>query len=163
MRFTADEQETLVYSAAVDEDVSYTGRWTDHVRSVVKSEDKYYRIDWQRGLTEYQEDDFEEDEDWEEVFPFTHVEAIPQTSYYSAEDLKKLSPLSDKLRKEKDALKLVSSLDLSEFARMNEDLIKDALDLVRSLTAFDASDIVRGNASVMNEFLNALLGVSEDE
>lgn len=31
-------------------------RWTRNVSDILKYKDKYYRIDWQEGLTEYQED-----------------------------------------------------------------------------------------------------------
>lgn len=34
------------------------GRWTRHMTTILKSGDKFYAIEWEQGLTEYQENEF---------------------------------------------------------------------------------------------------------
>ena len=46
-------------------------RWTRHITTICKLNDKYYAVEWEQGLTEYQEDYIEEQpyevESYEEV------------------------------------------------------------------------------------------------
>lgn len=50
---------TLVCEYDVDEEVGYHGRWTTDVVTIIKFNGHYYRIGWQRGNTEYQENEYE--------------------------------------------------------------------------------------------------------
>ena len=50
---------TLVCEYDVDEEVGYHGRWTTDVITIIKFNGHYYRIGWQRGNTEYQENEYE--------------------------------------------------------------------------------------------------------
>lgn len=52
------EIENLVIENKVDEEVNDRGRWEDYMFTVVKLGDKYFGINWNRGLTENQEDSF---------------------------------------------------------------------------------------------------------
>lgn len=54
----------LVYEDAdldyelVEEIMHDHGRWMMHMETIIKIDDKYYSIIWDRGLTEYQENEF---------------------------------------------------------------------------------------------------------
>lgn len=52
------EIENLVIENKVDEEVNDKGRWEEYMFTVVQLDDKYFGIDWNRGLTENQEDSF---------------------------------------------------------------------------------------------------------
>ena len=49
----------LVWEYGVDEEDGYHGRWTTDVITIIKFNGHYYRIGWQRGNTEYQENEYE--------------------------------------------------------------------------------------------------------
>lgn len=58
-KLTESELETLVYEGneiAEIEGDSY--RWTQSVQTIINIEGELWAIDWQRGLTEYQESEF---------------------------------------------------------------------------------------------------------
>ena len=45
---------------AIEEVVNGSGRWTEYVTSILKFGDRYFAIEWQRGLTENQEDYYDD-------------------------------------------------------------------------------------------------------
>ena len=49
----------LICEYDVDEEDGHHGRWTTSVMTIIKFNGHYYRIDWQRGNTEYQENEYE--------------------------------------------------------------------------------------------------------
>ena len=53
------EIKTLVYYGyTVDEIEGDSGRWTQHVSTIINIDGELWEIDWDRGLTEYQENEF---------------------------------------------------------------------------------------------------------
>ena len=48
----------LVSEYSIHEEIDDRGRWEDYMFTVVKLGDKYFGINWNRGLTENQEDSF---------------------------------------------------------------------------------------------------------
>ena len=53
------ELMTLVYDGIeVDEIEGHSGRWTQGVQTVINIDGELWAIDWGRGLTEYQENEF---------------------------------------------------------------------------------------------------------
>lgn len=53
------ELMTLVYDGIeVDEIEGNSGRWTQGVQTVIDIDGELWAIDWSRGLTEYQENEF---------------------------------------------------------------------------------------------------------
>lgn len=53
------ELQTLVYEGfEVDTIEGSHGRWTQHVKTIIDIDGELWAIDWQRGLTEYQENSF---------------------------------------------------------------------------------------------------------
>lgn len=62
--------EDALWRDAVKEIRHGSGRWTEYVETIVKTGEKYYSVNWERGLTESQEDLYpEDDEEVIEVFP----------------------------------------------------------------------------------------------
>lgn len=76
---SVSELRTLVYGYSIlNEDGDY-GRWTMSVHTIVHLKDRYFAIDWERGLTENQDDEF-----WYqpvEVVPHTYEKTITVTEY----------------------------------------------------------------------------------
>ena len=53
------EIKTLVYDGVeVDEIEGDSGRWTQGVQTIIDIDGELWAIDWYRGLTEYQENEF---------------------------------------------------------------------------------------------------------
>lgn len=53
------EIKTLVYDGVeVDEIEGYRGRWTQGVQTIIDIDGELWAIDWDRGLTECQENEF---------------------------------------------------------------------------------------------------------
>lgn len=58
------------------------GRWMKYMTTVLKHEGKFYEVDWQRGLTEYQEDYYpDNNEELKEVFAQDIVTVTPTRVY----------------------------------------------------------------------------------
>ena len=53
------EIKTLVYDGIeVDEVEGSSGRWTQHIKTIIDIDGELWAIDWNRGLTECQENEF---------------------------------------------------------------------------------------------------------
>lgn len=72
-----DEIECLFYidGLVVDEIHIDNYTWREALESIIKIEDKYYRIEWERGLTECQDNEFYS-QVAEEVRPIDEVVTI---------------------------------------------------------------------------------------
>lgn len=58
-KLSEGEIKTLVYDGVeVDEIKGYSGRWTQGVKTIIDIDGELWAIDWNRGLTEYQENEF---------------------------------------------------------------------------------------------------------
>ena len=58
-KLSEGELKTLVYDGVeVDEIEGDSGRWTQSVETIIDIDGDLWAIDWQRGLTEYQENEF---------------------------------------------------------------------------------------------------------
>ena len=55
---TEQEIRTLVYEYAVESEPGDNRRWTRTVTSIIKLCERYFSIDWEEGLTEYQDNEF---------------------------------------------------------------------------------------------------------
>lgn len=57
--FSSEELEEMIFDCdKVEEHRGDCHRWTQSVTTIFKVEDRYFRIYWQRGLTEYQENEY---------------------------------------------------------------------------------------------------------
>lgn len=76
-KLSEKELEGLVYEDAGDdyeiitESEGEESRWTRTVDTIIKVGEDYWDIPWERGLTEYQEDEF-----WEQPFRVKPVEEV---------------------------------------------------------------------------------------
>lgn len=57
-KLTEEELQELVWEYEVDKEYGEDHRWTKEVLSIVKLGDRHFGIDWQKGLTEMQENEF---------------------------------------------------------------------------------------------------------
>lgn len=64
---------------SIDDIEEEAGRWTVTVQSIIKFEDKFYAIDWQRGLTECKENEFDS-----QPYEVERKERIVKEVYYIA-------------------------------------------------------------------------------
>jgi hypothetical protein len=78
--FTEQEAREAVYEHPVDTIIGDSGRWSRLVTTIVSIDGRYYAIDWDEGLTENQENEFEEG-DFEEVRKDVKVVARSEVSW----------------------------------------------------------------------------------
>lgn len=57
MKFTEEQVKELVWDSLVDEGAG-ARRWSESMVSICEFEGKFYSIEWERGLTECQENEF---------------------------------------------------------------------------------------------------------
>lgn len=69
--------ETLARCFAIEEIEGEDHRWTRSMTTIINYFDSYYAIDWQKGLTEYQEDYF-----CEQPYKVEKKEKVITTHYY---------------------------------------------------------------------------------
>ena len=55
---TEDEVKTLIWDYEVDYEEGDSGRWTRGMTTIVELNGHYFSINWQAGLTEYQENEY---------------------------------------------------------------------------------------------------------
>ena len=53
----SDDLSELISYYTIDEIEHGHSRWAAHMETIIEFHGKYYSIDWERGLTEYQEDE----------------------------------------------------------------------------------------------------------
>lgn len=128
--FTESELESLVYESDFFTREISEGRWSMSVETVVQADDgKFYLVNWERGLTENQEDSFPYDGEFPEVFPVEGVYEIRTGTYY-VEDTSKYSHASDAESVKllgadtayKEALDNITVEDIDEFSEKIEKL-----------------------------------------
>lgn len=74
-KFTENEIRDMIWGfKQVEEDEGYNHRWTQDITTVIQVEDRYFRIWWERGLTEYQENCYHNQP--VEVTPHKHEKLI---------------------------------------------------------------------------------------
>lgn len=57
-KLTEKELSELVWGYSIETSYGDNNRWTRSVTSIVQLGDKYFSIDWEEGLTEYQDNEF---------------------------------------------------------------------------------------------------------
>lgn len=79
------ELSTIAYNYSdyevVDTIEGDCGRWTQHITTIFKDGNKFYALEWERGLTEYQEDEFY----WQPYEVEPYQETIVVTKYKTKE------------------------------------------------------------------------------
>jgi|GEM_PF-897039 len=97
---TRGELKILALEYDVDQDEGDEGRWERHMTSIAKLRDRYFAVNWGRGLTEYQENSFYEQP--YEVEKITYEKTITVTEWKSIkneenDNEKDLSPDIEKI------------------------------------------------------------------
>lgn len=89
---TEDEIKELLFDGYVVEEIEGdSGRWEKSMTSIVQIKDRYFSINWQKGLTEMQEDSFpelspEEVESYEETVVVKKWRPIEKTKEETVEE-----------------------------------------------------------------------------
>lgn len=60
--FTEDEVKELIWESEVERNILDSSRWSMSMESFVEFEGKYYRVYWEQGSTEYQENEYYDQE-----------------------------------------------------------------------------------------------------
>ena len=77
-KLSEDElEELLIYE--VDRITGENGRWSRCVGSILHIGDRYFELNWEEGLTEYQDNMF--DSQPEEVIPVERTKTVKYTEY----------------------------------------------------------------------------------
>lgn len=56
--YTEDELDSMIYDFCIDESAIADGRWSVHTQAVFELGDETFAIDYDKGKTEYQENEF---------------------------------------------------------------------------------------------------------
>ena len=77
IEFEPQDYQRLVYEYELPEETRYgePRRWSRWAVSICKLKDRYFKVDWDQGLTEMQEDEFY-DSTIEEVRPYEYEKTI---------------------------------------------------------------------------------------
>ena len=60
--FSEDEVRELIWESEVDQKIIDSSRWSMSMESIVGIDGKYYRVYWEQGATEYQDNEYYEQE-----------------------------------------------------------------------------------------------------
>lgn len=165
MYLSADEQEELVFSNDVTEQGFGGRRWSETMETVVLNDDgKFYRITWERGLTENQDNEFE-DGDVPEVFPVQVLKVKSKSRYLTADELKVDKPtLAQKLLGEAESYAIVTGKSIAEPVSDEVVQIAQALkDLLPSLKSLDLAADSGNYREATDQYLEALIALAEGE
>ena len=58
LKLSRDELKYLAMDCEYVSEVLDTGRWAEKVRTIAKVHDRFFALEWERGLTECQENEF---------------------------------------------------------------------------------------------------------
>lgn len=82
-KLTEQEIKELTWDYEIEREEGDHGRWTRYVTSIVKLCDKHFAIDWEQGLTEYQENEYYNQP--YEVVKHTYEKTITVTEWIAVE------------------------------------------------------------------------------
>jgi len=163
MDLTAEQKKDLVYECEVTSEGGGARRWYEGMYTVVKADDgKFYGISWDRGLTEDQDDNFEDGE-VPEVFPTKSVTVETVTRYLTEDEQRKLHPsLAQKLVAEQESYAIVTGKDLREPLTDEIYAIAVALrDLLPELEPLDLAADSGAHREAARQYLEALITLKE--
>lgn len=166
MRLNEKEQEDLLWeSEQIDEDEHGSGRWTAYVSTVVRAKDgKFYRINWERGLTENQENIFEDGE-VEEVFPVEHLIVNSSTQYLTAREQEAQKPtLAQKIIGDAKSFKIATGESIRK--PITEKIYELAGELREEIVALQDLDMAGSSGSfreATKQYLEAIIELWERE
>ena len=163
MYLTADEKETLVSENEVTSEGSGGRRWSETMETVVKADDgKLYRIEWERGLTEHQ-DDYFEDGEVPEVFSVKSLEVSTETLYLTEDEQKADRPtLAQKMVADQESYSIVTGKELRD--PISAEIYAIAKGLRELLPQLEPLDLAAGSSAhraATEQYLDALIALKE--
>jgi len=164
MHLSAQEQEELVKRAEVHRIDCGERRWSETTISIVQKDGRFYRILWERGLTENQDDEFESGE-VPEVFESIEIKAKATHHYFTLEEFDRESPtLTQRLAKEAESYEIVLGKPLA--ASISEELVERAQALLEVLSDLEALDIIseaKNYREITAQYLQAVIALGGEE
>lgn len=162
--FTEEQVEDLVRESSKETYAGENRRWSRSMTSIVEDCDgKLYRVFWEDGLTESQEN-FYESGNHEEVFKFVENIGTVSTKYITAARLASLdSSNKEKLKNEVSSLNVVASEEdiKQEVSTIDKGSIENMLDLINNINLLNINKEMQVNHSVTLKYLNSLLDVKK--
>lgn len=163
MYLSEAEQRDLVYEAEVSTEGHGGRRWSESMTTVVRADDgKFYRINWERGLTENQDDDFESG-DVPEVFSIDSVSVERERLYLTAaEQLVQRPTLAQRVLAEQESYAIVTGKELS--APVTDEIHELALKLRSALPGLDSMDLAGQlgvHRAATEQYLDAIIALKE--
>lgn len=164
MYLTAEEQERLLNrSDHISQENFGARRWSEGTATVVRADDgKFYRITWDRGLTEMQEDSFSDGE-VPEVFPVVTLEVERTVSYLTDEEQAEQRPsLAHKVEDEAASYSIATGKDIRE--PLTEELYNLAAELRESLDILAPLDLAANSGpyrEATKQYLDTIIGLWE--
>lgn len=165
MYMKADEQEDLVFSSDVASEGLGERRWSETTNTVVRTDDgKLYRIQWERGLTENQDNTFEDGE-VPEVFISHELKVKTKTLYLTSTEQQERRPtLAQKMAEEADSYSIATGKQLSE--PISDELHSLALKLQRLLSELSPMDLAASSGDyrrATEQYLDAIIKLKESD
>lgn len=166
MKLNESEQQDLLWeSEQIEEDEHGSGRWTAYVSTVVRAKDgKFYRINWERGLTENQENIFEDGE-VEEVFPADRLIVSKSTQYLTKNEQKAQKPtLAQKMIGEAKSFRIATGESIRQ--PVTESIYNLAAELREEIVDLQDLDFVADSGSfreATKQYLEAIIELWERE
>lgn len=164
MHLSAKEQEELVDLAEVHRIDCGERKWSETTISTVRKDGRFYRIVWERGLTENQDDEFESGE-VPEVFESIEIKAKATHHYFTAEEFDRESPtLTQRLSKEAESYEIVLGKRLDD--SISDELIERAEALLELLPDLEPLDIIseaENYREITAQYLKAIIALGDKE
>ena len=143
----------------ISEEVIEEGRWNKSKVSIIEHEGKFYAVKWYEGLTEYQEDEYpEDDEEIPEVFKFEKFHAIKETVYLEENKAPVVEVIS------KSAMKNFKLLGLDTTVKSELDTLKnystagaEILEALNNVEVLMQDETFKANAEVVKRFIEKLV------
>lgn len=158
--FSEEETESAVLGVGYEvvSQVSHGARrWSEYIQTVVRADDgTLYRVGWESGLTENQEDMFYGGE-CPEVHKYSNLEVKDNVQYLTDEEAEEQQKSS--VAEDIESLRLVvNAEDVDEcFSVDKVDEISSALNLLGELKVLDQVDNFEKYRQASEQYLNALL------
>lgn len=164
MYFSESEQQELVQEGkTIEEEGHGDRRWSEYMTTVVQTDDgKFYRVSWDRGLTENQDNTYQ-DGDVPEVFPVKSLSVYSETLYLTEGEQTSLRPtLAGKMLSEGEAYSIAVGKKINE--PITDAIYEKTKDLLESIDELKPLDFVAGSGAyreATKQFLEAIVELRE--
>lgn len=165
MYLSEERQKDLVHGSAITSDGGGERRWAEGMTTVVRDDDgKFYRIFWDRGLTEDHENEFTAG-DVSEVFPVKELRVNTQTFYLTDDEQQKLRPtLTQKLEAEAESYAIATGKDIRE--PITDEIYDLAVKLHTRLAELAPLDLAASSGNfrqATQQYLSAIINLKDGD